>query len=208
MSHNTDAVHETPIIRFYDMMRAGHVTRWHTVNTAREQSVAEHAWLVTIIGMHLARHLPPKDECIFDDVGEEYRFMSALMTHDMPEVKTGDIPTPAKHMIQVMAGISDLFEKVDYLLMPAIPFSGGTLPPALGAILGLADQIEAAHWIRENGLGRHAEIVAQGCWDRVVNRVRECQSSLPQWDWYGATNKTLTGMGMPFLYKSALETPP
>ena len=203
-----DDTRESLTVRFYDMMRAGHVKRWHLVNVAHNQSVAEHAWLVTVIGMHLARWLAPQGGTIFDDVTEEYRFVCALMMHDMPEVKTGDIPTPSKHMVQAVSGDPGLFEKIDHLLMPHIPFSGGSLPPALGHVLVLADRIEAAHWIRENGLGRHSEIVAQGCWDRVINTVRQCQGAMPQWDWYEATNKTLMEMGLPYIYKSAELTPP
>lgn len=70
-----------------------HVKRWHIVNV-KPQSVAEHTYLVWVIGMALF------------DVGfkghsstERSDFAEFLLTHDADEAIVGDIPTPVKAVL-------------------------------------------------------------------------------------------------------------
>lgn len=203
----TEAIHRSSL-RFYDMARAGHVKRWHIINTAHDQTVAEHSFMVMLISMELAQHLVPAGETVFDDLREEYRFVCHALTHDLPEIKTGDFPAPSKRMIQAFTGQHDLFERIDRAIMPEIPWAGGTLNVKLGSIIDVADAIEAAHWIRENGLGRHAEIVTDSTFERIEQKVHAYSKAIPDWRWYEAANHVLMEMGMPYIYQSAEITPP
>lgn len=67
-----------------DLIRnAGAVKRYHTVDTLRQQTVAEHSWGVAMI---LLTCVPfPSRELV-----------SQALYHDMAEVLTGDVPATAK----------------------------------------------------------------------------------------------------------------
>lgn len=75
-------------LQIQDKLRAAHVDRWHIVNTARRQSLAEHSYNVAMIAMDLCNRLGK----------EEWRERVAVMAlhHDLEEVVTGDIPSSAK----------------------------------------------------------------------------------------------------------------
>jgi 5'-deoxynucleotidase len=183
------------MLSLYDYLRAGHVKRWHIVNTATQQSIAEHSYLVSIIAMHLAKLMG----CTAEHVMQTG--IRALF-HDITEIRTGDIPTPAKKMIK---GIDPLiFDRIESYLMPDNPYSAtqnSTDEAASDLCIKLADAIEAAHWIRENGLGRHAAIVADGCWRRVEQLTQEAEC-------YEPVNEVLMALGMPYILREEKVSPP
>jgi 5'-deoxynucleotidase len=188
------------MMSLYDFLRAGHVTRWHIVQTARTQSIAEHSYLVAVIAMHLHRAMGGSEN-------EIHQTAVWGLFHDAAEIRTGDIPTPAKKLFREadgqMAGEPDIFERVDQLLFRVAPyFDAGTCPSDTSlACVKLADAIEAAHWIRENGLGRHAEIVASGCWRRVEDLTYKH-------GWYTEVNEVLMALGLPYISREERISPP
>lgn len=122
--------------------------RWHIVQTAREQSLAEHSFNVAQIALSVLRAIGPAE-------GWEGRVALAALDHDIDEVITGDAPTPSKGK-------------------KAYDFSGPMTPEK---IVKIADIIEAYIFIREYGLGRHAEAVCEYCYDAVG----EMLVRLPKW---------------------------
>lgn len=178
---------------FYDFMRAGHVSRWHIVNTVRHQTLAEHLYLVTVISMELHSLIKPEEEVPID-------LVVGAMFHDSTEIRAGDTPTPAKDFIRSMAG-AEIFDKMEESLLPEMPYIRGTLNPFLRQIVTLADRIEAAHWIHENKAGIHADMVAKGCWKKMVQTAM-------QYDWVEPVNKVLQSLGMPYIYKEAMDSAP
>jgi hypothetical protein len=75
-------------MKIQDKLRASSVKRWHIVDTARDQTLAEHQWNVTMISLELCDVL-------------EFKSWRPLVTilaleHDIEEVCLGDIPSPAK----------------------------------------------------------------------------------------------------------------
>lgn len=62
---------------------AGDVKRWHTKRTLRSQSLSSHQYGVAMLIQ------------LIDPDCSKALIMSAL-THDLPEIDTGDIPAPAK----------------------------------------------------------------------------------------------------------------
>jgi 5'-deoxynucleotidase YfbR-like HD superfamily hydrolase len=188
------------MMTLYDFLRAGHVKRWHIVNTACQQSIAEHSFLVAVIAMHLHKAMGGSEN-------EVHQTAVWGLFHDAIEIRTGDIPTPAKRLLREadgqVAGEPDIFDRLDVLLLPDAPyFNEGTCPSEMSiACVKMADAIEAAHWIRENGLGRHAEIVASGCWRRVEDLTAK-------YGWYKEVNEVMMALGMPYISREERITPP
>lgn len=175
-------------IDFYELMRASHIKRWHIVQTANPQNLAEHAYNVSVIGMALYKRI----------VGEYVpaSFIAELLFHDAAEIRYGDIPTPGKAFLRGLAKDlgPDLFELADDLLVPSIPYVNpdAKIDEVEAGICKLADLIEAAWWIRENGVGHHALVVADKCWAAVVDKVASMGC-------YDEANYVLTNLGMPYI---------
>ncbi len=190
-------------LRFYDFMRAGHVKRWHIVHTIRDQSIAEHQYLVTVVAMELFSRMAGK---LGLDESAWLPLIVGAMFHDAPEVRYGDFPSPAKAHIREM-GAPDVFEKLDKALMPKLPYVGGDMGQVVHDIISMADAIEAAHWISENKAGVHAAHVAKGNARRMAEMVIGLTERTGV-DWFDAVNAVLIELGMPYLSKSMLVTPP
>jgi 5'-deoxynucleotidase len=200
------------MLSLYDFLRAGHVKRWHIINTAASQSIAEHSYLVAIIAMHLCKDMG-------GELVEQQECAVWALFHDAVEIRTGDIPTPAKKLIRqvdyykdmdISADQSgpDVFERLDTLLMPEAPFiANGEPAEDVVRCVKMADVIEAAHWIRENGLGRHAQIVADKNWRAVEDLVAK-YSTETEIDWYGPVNKVLMALGIPYVSQEERVSPP
>lgn len=191
------------MMTLYDFLRAGHVKRWHIVNTVNTQSIAEHSYLVAMIAMHLHEELDPLHETSPMETG-----IYALF-HDAAEIRTGDIPTPAKKfMRERMCGPGDdVLDRMEAVLLPRVPFMPGEPSTMTLNCVKMADVIEAAHWISENGTGRHAGLVAQKCWQKVKELVHE-YDTYGQFRWYGAVNKVLMALGMPYISRDERISPP
>ncbi|MDT0618512.1 MAG: YfbR-like 5'-deoxynucleotidase [Salinisphaeraceae bacterium] len=91
-------VQPTHTLRLRDIARMAHVTRWHTVRTARDQTLAEHLYIVTMISHELARRV------LGDRLTDQDRLAvyDWALRHDTPEIITGDVPTPTKHQLGKM----------------------------------------------------------------------------------------------------------
>lgn len=77
---------------------AGETRRFHTWPVLRQQNVAAHSWHVAMLGFLLYGQ---------DEPGITPMFMMALLTHDMAECRSGDIPSPAKRRIDTMLELAD-----------------------------------------------------------------------------------------------------
>lgn len=189
-------------LTLYDFLRVGHVKRWHNVNTAREQTLAEHSYMVTVIAIHLSRKI----------IGDEKFTASvafAALFHDAAEVVLGDSPTPAKRFIREFTKDPKIFERMELALMPKIPYTLDELQAGdTASFVKMADKIEAAYFISENGVGRHAEIVKGFNWRNLEDFVEKLDENDPGSGWYEAVNEVLMALGMRYVYKQARITPP
>jgi 5'-deoxynucleotidase len=193
-------------LTLYDFLRVGHVKRWHNVNTIRDQTVAEHSFMVTLIALELYRSTG-----LMEKEGDAERLCRVALEsifHDMPEVVMGDMPTPAKRFMRDFTGNARIFADMEEALMPTLPFLGGRVDPSLARFVNMADKIEAAHWISENGAGKHAQIVAAATWRNVEDLVEKYDEEDPGADWYTAVNEVLMALGMRYVHKQSRITPP
>lgn len=191
-------------LTLYDYLRVGHVKRWHNVNTAREQTLAEHSYMVTVIAIHLS-------VAVIGDERLTTAVAFAALFHDSPEVVLGDTPTPAKRFIREFTKDPAIFNKMEDALMPAIPYLptyGEARIAGAKQYVQIADKIEAAHWIAENGVGEHAEIVKGFTWRNLEDHVEKLDEAEPGAGWYEAVNEVLMALGMRYVYKQARITPP
>ena len=142
-----------------ELMRVGHVKRWHIVRVGREQTISEHmhrVWLICReigLGMNL-------------DGQETKALEEAALHHDIPEIIMGDIPSPTKQRIEED---TDCLEGMERECGYGASFK---LNSRLACILKMADLMEAIHFLREEGIGKHASQV-QGWLDAQFWRVWE-----------------------------------
>jgi hypothetical protein len=179
---------------FYELARASHVKRWHIINTTREQNLAEHQYNVAVIGLELFKQITGEPATA--------TFMSALLFHDSAEIRYGDTPTPGKAFIQSYVGNGGLFKAMDMDIMPELPYVDEHAPwDKESELIKLADLIEAAWWIRENGAGAHASSVANKCYRAMVDMIHSTGH-------YDAANYVLMNLGMPIVCAAERLTPP
>jgi hypothetical protein len=129
-------------IKLKDVMRSADVSRWHTVNVAKRQSVAEHQYLVAILAVRLVNECSP-EAATFE---RTFKVMMAAMLHDAHEVDDGDRPAPSKAVDPCPDNL-------------------------LGATIWVADAIEAYHWINDNAVGVYSRsMVVSDCRARMQRR--------------------------------------
>lgn len=213
-------VSRAPIpLSLYDFLRIGHIKRWHNVNTIREQTVAEHSYLVTIIALDLYASVAgvPAEPVPMMPAIEEYvcmvrdllKLLIGAIFHDAPEAASGDTPTPAKRLLRQISGDPALFQKVDDFLMPQLPYILEKMPIHLEKFVKMADAIEGCHWISENGAGTHAKVVQAAGRRRMEDLVEKYDTEDTRGaDWYRAVNKVLMALGMPYVHKESRISPP
>lgn len=170
------------------MMRTGHVKRWQIVRVAREQTVAEHCYRVWAIATHLCQVMNvPKGLSITAG-------MWALI-HDVPEVITGDIATPAKAAMRaavpnhdpvrnIELSLSDSYRKIwhEAKILKWCDDEMGYWPSAYD-IVKLADLMEAKMFLGCEKMGTHAEDVYVGMCTAVIRKAEEMEAAHPGLDW-------------------------
>lgn len=182
-------------LSFFDMARSADVKRWHIINTVRPQTVAEHSFMVALIAMELAKHIVPHGS-LFDSPREQFQFLCAALFHDMPETITGDLPTPAKQVYREFSQNPRMFDEMDMLIMPKIPYSDGMLNAKLVWLIKVADLIEAYHFLCNNAAGPYAKVIRNDLWKRVVALTVEASQAMPDMLWCPAVGTVLRDMGL------------
>jgi 5'-deoxynucleotidase len=138
------------------LMRVGHLKRWHMVRTTREQTLAEHITLVQVISLDVVARLGIQRAEPTQFLQEQVRRWAYW--HDMPEVLTGDISPPFKMMAdREVRGLMDSLERSTDSRYAAI--MDATCDTA-HQIVKFADMLEAMVFLRAEGIGpRAVEIV-------------------------------------------------
>ena len=132
------------MIGIADKLRALDVIRWNMVPTQRQQSLAEHTFMVAMIAEQIA------SEC---SIGAGMVVHMALY-HDLEEVMTGDIPAPTKRKLKeagINFGAMGIFNQLGY-------WREGSLPRD-HAIVKCADYIADIVFLHRYGKTSYAHLV-------------------------------------------------
>ncbi|MBQ9984888.1 MAG: 5'-deoxynucleotidase [Oscillospiraceae bacterium] len=78
---------------FAFIYRMKYISRWSLMRNTRTENVAEHSYHVSV----LAHALAVISRDVFGRDIDPGRVASAALYHDMPEILTGDLPTPIKY---------------------------------------------------------------------------------------------------------------
>lgn len=148
-----------------DILLAQSIKRWTIVATINEQSLAEHHFNVVMIA-----------RCIAAEAGiPDHNIIKYALDHDLDEIMTGDIPSPAKArmgMVDVYAGKSKI--RCTYREQ---------------LIVKSADLIDAYTFIKANRIGRHGEVVYNHTCQKFEEWMKEMQESDPSI--YNAVENTI-----------------
>lgn len=155
-----------------EVLRCSSVNRWIMVNVSREQSVAEHSFNVAIIAARIAEEVNP-------DL--KPHVMAAAILHDIPEVITGDIPTPVKELL--VEKYEDLESGVSYCGM------GLNKSVMVYDIVKRADIIDAGVFLHLHGVGTHAKDIHSN----ILARIKKCEiSEKVYWDILSGRQRVIT----------------
>ena len=163
----------------FEQLRACHVRRWHIVQVAREQTLAEHSFAVAVIAGSLAAAIRWPG---LQHHSQQLQLLQWSLSHDLIEVRTGDMPTPFKRCLE-QAGGPGIVEKAEDIMdrdhSGAYRSVRGT---EVEMIVKLADQIEAIFFLQDNGLGQHALQVLDGLRHILSEMVTDIERQYPRLD--------------------------
>lgn len=167
---------------FDEMMRTGHVVRWQIVRTARQQTLAEHLYRVWVVTVQLCKLLDvDKDTAASANVWALY--------HDVPEVLTGDIATPAKEAMRRALPQDDPVRNIELAMSDtyraawedAKRHRDGVI--SAYEIVKLADLIEAKCFLGCEMVGNHAKAVFDEICGKVDSHVGTLAIRYPDMPW-------------------------
>ncbi len=169
------------MITIRDISRSGHITRWHMVRTQREQTLAEHLYLVTMYADEIARK-------VLNDYSDSDRLklLSWTLEHDTPEILTGDIPTPAKRCLQqaYTDGNDPLEQLEDSIASENYKRAKKDVDDThLEIITKLADLIDGITFVHIEGATTHSEVIELKLIESFHNVVEVGKQKYPAHKW-------------------------
>ena len=171
-----------PKLTLADLARSGHVTRWHSVRTSRDQTLAEHHYMVTRISNRLAKDILGPD---LDDSGL-LQIMEYASLHDTPELLMGDLPSPLKRHIELISGDNNPIEAIEREIAPwltEMKESTRKTHPEYLLIVKLADIMDALVFITDEGIGAHAKKVIRILEGMLDAKLKQGQEQFPEYSW-------------------------
>ena len=171
-----------PKLTLADLARSGHVTRWHSVRTSRDQTLAEHHYMVTRISNRLAKDILGPD---LDDSGL-LQIMEYASLHDTPELLMGDLPSPLKRHIELISGANNPIEAIEREIAPwltEMKESTRKTHPEYLLIVKLADIMDALVFITDEGIGAHAKKVIRILEGMLDAKLKQGEKNFPKYRW-------------------------
>lgn len=160
-----------------EQLRAAHVRRWHIVQVAREQTLAEHLYCVAIISGSLAQRMRWDGLLHYS---QKIQLLNWALTHDIMEVRTGDTPTPFKRALEKVAGKNIVEAAEAEIDGDALGLYRQIRNTPIEMIVKLADLLEAIKFLDENGLGDHAQSVLDGIRKDFSDHVDDAEKKYPK----------------------------
>lgn len=148
-----------------EFLRASHITRWGIVQTARQQNIAEHQYRVWLLVQHWGSHAGL-------NIVEKRCAGHLALIHDLPEIRTGDAPTPHK-----TPEVKRYLAEIERQILPQLHQLEQQASARVAAFVKFCDTAEAVLFLRVNGLGKHAadvrDLLEQQMMDRLSQSVIE-----------------------------------
>lgn len=151
-----------------EFLRASHISRWGIVQTAMRQNIAEHMYRVWL----LVRAWGPTVELSPD---QQFLAEQLALMHDLPEIRTGDAPTPHK-----TAELKAHLAQVEQAIYPDLRALEDQADSTVAALVKHCDTAEAVLFLEVNGLGTHAQQVKQLLRQQMLDRLALSPFSLDQ----------------------------
>lgn len=142
-----------------EFLRAGHISRWGIVQTAVHQNIAEHMYRVWL----LVRAWGPVVGLSAD---QQFLAEQLALMHDLPEIRTGDAPTPHK-----TAELKAHLAQVEQAIYPDLRALEDQADATVAALVKHCDTAEAVLFLEVNGLGTHAQQVKQLLRQQMLDRL-------------------------------------
>jgi len=156
------------------VMRLHSVKRWHMIDTTRTQTLAEHSANVAVLAGYIASTAP---EMYFGS-GNEVRGLAVI--HDMPEVFTGDIPTPTKQEMRHRAGL-DATQTLDNIETDITPIEYFYRPEYnQRTLIKICDLADGIRFIRLHGVDATAMHARTGLEDQLKLQYRGVNLNWPR----------------------------
>tara|TARA_R110000772_G_scaffold268452_1_gene395575 strand:+ start:20223 stop:20924 length:702 start_codon:yes stop_codon:yes gene_type:complete len=133
-----------------DALRAADVSRWQIVQTHRPQSVAEHTFGVITIALGLMDYMQKKTGIGFSPT-QRHQVTMCAFEHDLPEVVTGDFPSPIKRIGAIGSALKEIESGIHFLSVEDRHYSAETL-----RLVKSADLIEAVLYLQSCAESPHA----------------------------------------------------
>jgi len=171
-----------PKLTLADLARSGHITRWHSVRTSRDQTLAELHYMVTRISNRLAKDIFGSD---IDDSGL-LQIMEYASLHDTPELLMGDLPSPLKRHIEQISGDDNPIKIIEAEIAPWLIEMKEEIRwqhPEYLVIVKLADLMDAILFIEHEGIGNHARAVTQSLKKQFQTKIEEAGQDHPKYSW-------------------------
>lgn len=142
-----------------EFLRSSHISRWGIVQTAVRQNIAEHMYRVWL----LVRAWGPAVGLSAD---QQFLAEQLALMHDLPEIRTGDAPTPHK-----TAELKAHLAQVEQAIYPDLRALEDQADATVAALVKHCDTAEAVLFLEVNGLGTHAQQVKQLLRQQMLDRL-------------------------------------
>lgn len=162
-----------------ERLRTAHVTRWQIVRTQRQQTLAEHLYLVRTFTLAFAE--AARFEPAYVELAEQW-----ALEHDVPEVKTGDLATPVKEAMREAVPHDDPIRRIELSMSDSyrrLYTEVKEESPWVRDLVKMADLVEAVAFLEVEGIGPHAKQVQRELWTAFTNLRDAAVERHPIYNW-------------------------
>lgn len=157
-------------LKLSDIYRTQFVKRWHILNTPRQQTVAEHSYLVCMLVLDLCERIGIPEK-------ETHEAILWALVHDLPEVVMGDPVSPIKNIAR------DKFDELEAKIDPDRWSFASGLSALASAVVKLADYIDAVKFLHEEGINDQSKVVREKLNKNMSTFIVQLSYALPGYDW-------------------------